>query len=264
MNVMKTCKHGRILYDDRDIWIGKSLAYYGEFSEQEVRLFEAVVRPGDDVFDVGANIGVFTIPLARMVGPEGSVVSIEPERMNYYTLCANVAINNLSQVVCWHYGVSDECGTMLVPDLDRNIEQNFGGLELAEIKDNIDGQMVSVIRLDQLGFNCRSVKLIKVDVEGMEERVLRGATRTIEKYRPFLYVENDRAEKSRGLISYIESLGYKTLDHKPPFWNPENFANKKIDIFKNVVSRNLFCHPQEIEIPFDPAAFDMSPLGDRS
>ena len=124
--------------------------------------------------------------------------------------------------------------------------------------------MVSVISLDRLVCNDRSFKLIKVDVEGMEERVLRGACKTIERDRPFLYVENDRKEKSQSLINYIESLSYRMWDHQPPFWNPENFLKKRKNIFKNLVSMNLFCHPRESEIPFDPATFEMSPVSKSS
>ncbi|HVS81102.1 MAG TPA: FkbM family methyltransferase [Pyrinomonadaceae bacterium] len=259
MNVLKTYKHGRILYDRNDIWIGKSLAYYGEYSEAEVRLFEVLVQPRAVVFDIGANIGVLTIPLARFVGPRGLVVAIEPERMNYYTLCANVALNNLPWVSCLRCCVSDETGIMVVPDLDRNTRQNFGGLELDRPLRNLSGQPIPVIRLDQFDL-AASLKLIKIDVEGMERRVLRGAAKIIKKYRPFLYVENDRDEKSQSLMNYIASLGYHMWDHLPPFWNPKNFAKRKKNIFGNLVSRNLFCHPDDQVLPFDPAMFDLLPV----
>jgi FkbM family methyltransferase len=256
MNVLKTYKHGRILYNRNDMWIGKSLAYYGEYSEAEVRLFKELVQPGAVVFDIGANIGVFTIPLAHLVGPAGLVVAIEPERMNYYTLCANVAINNLQSVVCLRYCVSDETGSMTVPDLDPNVRQNFGGLELDKPETSMGGYPISVIKLDQLDL-ASSLKLIKIDVEGMELQVLRGAAKTIEEHRPFLYVENDRLEKSSRLMSYIASLGYRMWDHFPPFWNPKNFAKKKKNIFANLASRNLFCHPKDQALPFDPAIFHL-------
>lgn len=258
MNVLKTYKHGRIIYNRYDIWIGKSLRYYGEYSEAEVRLFKALVHAGACVFDIGANIGVFTIPLAHLVGPAGLVVAIEPERMNYYTLCANVAVNNLQEVVCLRYCVSDKSGTMAVPDLDHNARQNFGGLELDKPNSRANGFPVPVVRLDHLEVT-KPVKLIKVDVEGMEERVLRGAARTIEKHRPFLYVENDRREKSESLRRYIASLGYRMWDHFPPFWNPQNFARKKRNIFGDLASQNLLCHPKDQALPLDPASFRLQP-----
>lgn len=258
MNLLKTYRYGRILYDTNDIWIGRSLAYYGEYSEAEVELFEALVQPGAVVLDVGANIGALTVPLARFVGPTGLIVAIEPERLNYYALCANVALNNLPWVICLQYCVSDQTGAIRVADLDRSIKQNFGGLELDQPQMSKNGNLTPLFKLDDLEIlSC--VKLIKIDVEGMEQRVLRGAVKTIERHRPFLYVENDREEKSQGLMDFIASRGYRMWHHQPPFWNPKNFAKKKKNIFGDLVSQNLFCHPVEQALAFDPAVFHMWP-----
>jgi FkbM family methyltransferase len=188
------------------------------------------------------------------------VVAIEPERMNYYTLCANVALNNLPQVTCLQNCVSDEPGVIYVPELDRSRKQNFGGLELGSLGENTCGNRVQVIRVDDLIRHNRPVRFMKIDVEGMEEKVLRGARQTIERDKPFLYIENDREEQSKSLLRLIQSMGYRVWDHKPPFWNPENHARKKRNIFPDLVSANIFCHPREIETPFDPATFCMSPL----
>jgi FkbM family methyltransferase len=217
-----------------------------------------LVQPGAVVLDIGANIGAFTVPLARLVGPGGLIVAIEPERSNYYALCANVALNNLPWVICLQYCVSDQTGMTRVPDLDRSISQNFAGLELDQPQTTGNGNLIPVFRLDDLDA-ASSVTLIKIDVEGMEQRVLQGAVRTIEKDRPFLYVENDREEKSERLMDFIASLGYRMWHHQPPFWNPENFAKKKKNIFADLVSQNLFCHPVEQALTFDPAVFHMWP-----
>src|SRR5262249_10294616 len=152
--------------------------------------------------------------------------AIEPERINYYMLRANVAINKLRQVICLRHCVSDKKGIITVPDLDRTVRQNFGGLALDDPTIPNCGSPVPIIRLDDLD-QVSSVSLIKIDVEGMEQKVLRGATQTIRKYRPFLYVENDRPEKSENLIRYISSLGYQIWHHLPPLWNPKNFAGRK-------------------------------------
>jgi FkbM family methyltransferase len=258
MNLLKTYRYGRILYDTNDIWIGKSLAYYGEYSEAEVHLFRELVQPGAVVLDIGANIGAITIPLARFVGPSGSIVAIEPERLNYYALCANVVLNNLPWVTCLQYCVSDQTGVIRVPDIDRSIKQNFAGLELDQPQISENGNPIPQFKLDDLEV-ASIVKLIKVDVEGMEQQVLQGAVKTIETYRPFLYVENDRKEKSQNLMSFIGSLGYRILHHHPPFWNPKNFARKTKNIFADLVSQNLFCHPVEQPLAFDPAVFHMWP-----
>ncbi|HKO96493.1 MAG TPA: FkbM family methyltransferase, partial [Pyrinomonadaceae bacterium] len=225
----------------------------------EVRLFQALVQPSAVVFDIGAHIGALTIPLARFVGPTGLVVAIEPERLNYYALCANVALNNLPWVICLQNCISDQTGVIRVADLDRSLEQNFAGLELDQPQVTENGNLIPLFKLDDLDV-ASSLTLIKIDVEGMEQRVLQGAVRTIEQYRPFLYVENDRKEKSQDLMDFIGSLGYRMWHHQPPFWNPENFAQKKTNIFPDLVSQNLFCHPVEQTLAFDPADFQLWPV----
>ena len=84
----------------------------------------------------------------------------------------------------------------------------------------------------------------------MEEEVLSGATTTIEKYRPVLYVENDRREKSPSLIRFIQSLGYRMWWHLPPLYNPANYLGNHENIFANMVSINLLCLPKERETEF--------------
>src|SRR5215204_3016879 len=86
---VKQCRHGRMMYNVNDQYIGRSLDLYGEYSEGEVDLFRQVLRPGDLALDVGANIGVHTVPMARLVGERGAVFAFEAQRTAYQTLCGN-------------------------------------------------------------------------------------------------------------------------------------------------------------------------------
>ena len=90
---LAACRHGTMLFNAGDIYIGASLAAYGEFSEGEVALFRQLLRPGMTALDVGANIGAFTLPMARLVGATGRVIAWEPQRIVVQTLCANLALN---------------------------------------------------------------------------------------------------------------------------------------------------------------------------
>jgi Methyltransferase FkbM domain len=76
-------------------------------------------------------------------------------------------------------------------------------------------------------------------VEGMELAVLRGAEQTIKKFRPVLYVENDRAEKSAELIQYLQSLGYVLYWHLPPLFHPDNTFQNRTNHFGGIVSINM-------------------------
>lgn len=77
---LKHCHHGWMLYNARDQFIGRSLDLYGEFSELECQVFAKLIRPGQTVYDVGANIGAHTLAFARLVGETenvfGNIVSV--------------------------------------------------------------------------------------------------------------------------------------------------------------------------------------------
>ena len=95
-NRLKACRHGWMLYNVNDIYIGRSLDLYGEYSEGEIALFRQFLRPGDVVVEIGAHIGTHTVFFAKTVGPTGVVFAFEPQRVVHQTLCANIALNSLS------------------------------------------------------------------------------------------------------------------------------------------------------------------------
>jgi hypothetical protein len=79
----------------------------------------------------------------------------------------------------------------------------------------------------------------------MEVEVLRGAQRTLDQYRPIMYLENDRDERSRELLGLTMDLGYKVYWHMPHLYNPANFYGEAEDIFPNIASINILCIPSE-------------------
>lgn len=235
-NRLKECRHGQMLYNINDIYIGRSLDVYGEYSEGEIELFKQIVQPGHVVVEVGANIGAHTVFLAKQVGKTGFVMAFEPQRIVFQTLCANVALNSLPNVHCLQNAVGAAPGMVKIPVLDYAQPNNFGGLALGgwEV-----GEQVVVVTLDS--FNLQRCNFIKMDVEGMEEQALRGAAQTIERLKPILYVENDKADKSQSLIRYIDSLGYNMYWHTPGYFNPNNFLQHPSDVFGNIISLNMLC-----------------------
>ncbi len=250
MNVIKQCKYGLMVYNRKDIWQGRSFEIYGEYSESEVKLFADVIKPGHCVLDVGANIGSHTLSFARIVGPQGLVVAFEPERNNFYTLCANVAVNNLRNVFCFQQAIGNEVGSINVPEIDYDKTDNFGGLELDHDYSKTTHYPVVLNTLDSITLG--DVNFIKVDVEGMELKVLKGAIATINQHKSLLYVENDRKDKAEELIGFIRNLGYEIYEHMPPLFNQNNYYEEKENVFGNVCSINLFCHRKEMECPVDP------------
>jgi hypothetical protein len=130
-NRVKTCRYGQMVFNANEFYIGRSLDLYGEFSEGEVELFRQVLQAGDVVIDVGANGGAHTLFFARHVGLRGGVLAFEPQRLPFQTLCANMALNHVTNVWCFPPAVGAAHGAIAAPALDPLARNNFGGLGLA-------------------------------------------------------------------------------------------------------------------------------------
>jgi FkbM family methyltransferase len=250
---LAACRHGVFWFNTADTYIGRSLETYGEFSELEVALLQQMVVPGSVVVEAGANIGALTVPLARAAGPTGRVIAFEPQRVVHQTLCTNIALNGLTHVDCRRAGVGAAPGMIRVPNLAVDRPENFGGVSL-----NLDAGRGSVAEDTALedtvpletvdGLGLESCRLLKVDVEGMELDVLRGAERTLRELRPLVYVENDRREQSPALIEHLLRAGYRLFWHLPPLFQSANFSGEGENLFPGVVSVNMVGVPAEFTV----------------
>jgi len=240
-NELAQCRGGLMLYNRNDTYIGASMRKYGEFSGEETALFRVIVQPGRTVLDVGANIGVHTVELSRLTGPAGVVHAFEPQRLIYQVLCANVALNSLANVFTHHAAAGSAGGSLLVPALDPGGRHNYGGVSLLG---SPRGERVPMLTIDSLDLG--DCQFIKLDVEGMETEALRGAEATIGRFRPILYVENDRQARSAELISVLFQYGYRLYWHLPPIYTANNFRSDTENIFGDKVSVNMICIPAEI------------------
>eukprot|EP00929_Paragymnodinium_shiwhaense_P065880 TRINITY_DN33001_c0_g1_i1.p1 TRINITY_DN33001_c0_g1~~TRINITY_DN33001_c0_g1_i1.p1 ORF type:complete len:443 (-),score=39.52 TRINITY_DN33001_c0_g1_i1:33-1361(-) len=171
----------------------------GTFEPGELSLLKALTGSGDTICDIGAHIGSYAIPLASHVGRKGVVHAIEPFRLVYQLLIANVAINGLSNVFGHNVALADvtERRKVLTPSLTQS--SNIGATRVFDQtpphfkKSNVlqyaEEEEVQVRTLDSL--ELQRVDLIKVDVEGALERVLKGAVETVSRHRPVFAVEHD-------------------------------------------------------------------------
>jgi len=238
---LTTC-HGPMLALAGDRYITRSLETYGEFSAGEWDLFAQIVKPGMTVVEVGANIGAHSVALARACSP-GPLYLFEPQQRVFQILCANLALNGVTNAIAYPEACSDEAGFVVVPPLDYGAELNFGGVSVEPDTEGARGLRVRATPLDALGLGA--CHLIKVDVEGFEAQVLRGAADTIRRLRPLLYVENDRREHQQEVISLIAAMGYRLYWHAPPLFRPNNFNGFPENIFGRIVSVNMLCVPDE-------------------
>lgn len=238
-----TGRHGKFSYYERDRYIGYGLGRYGEYSEAEVELLCSLVQSGSIVIEVGANIGSITVPLAKRVGENGAVYAIEAQPENYRLLARNIHDNGLKWVQSSCVACGDKTSEANIPALSEldDDNQNYGGVAVG-----VGTTAISIGLLDEILRDVSYVDLIKIDVEGMEAEVLRGASRIL-KCRPLLYVENDRTDKAAELMTLIRSSGYRTYDHRPPiFNNPANHRGETVaEADRNLASFNVLCVPEE-------------------
>lgn len=235
-------RHGWLLINRHDNILGTSIATYGEWSEHEVTLFAQLLEPGGVVIEAGGNIGAHTLPLAKQVGKQGRIYSFEPQRLVFQTLCANMALNSLTNVECFQAAVSDVEGSLPIPDINYEVENNFGGIRIERFTQGIEVPQVTIDGFLKL----QKLALIKADIEGMEHKLLTGARETIHRFRPALYLENDLGTPScEPLIAQVMEMGYACHWHIPRLFNPDNFARNPDNIFRTMASFNMLCLPEE-------------------
>lgn len=150
----------------------------GERFVGERRLLRRLVRRGQSVADVGANIGYYALLFAQAVGPAGRVACIEPEPENLAELRRNIERNRLTQAEVFPVAVGATAGTVSLR----------AGINGSVMEDGSGEILVPLRPLDEL-LAGRPVDFMKIDVEGYEGQVLDGAARLLEELRPTLFVE---------------------------------------------------------------------------
>ena len=225
---------GKCAFFDKDFYIGRSLAHYGEFSPDETEFVIALAaKAGKDklVLDIGANIGA----ISQALEFSGfTVEAFEPQPEVHALLQRNMKgrAHNLA--------LGSKAGVTVMPNLRYDEVNNFGGISIGTSSRSRGSIEVKVATLDS--FDFQNVGLMKIDVEGFEEQVLRGAVETIKRCNPVLYVEDDRVEKRAALHKFLQELGYRFQLHNPPLFRAKNFFSKAENIWdRNIVSHNLVC-----------------------
>jgi FkbM family methyltransferase len=244
-------RHGWMLANPNDTYLGQAILEYGECCENEVGFLLRLIalRPGD-VVEVGTNIGTHTVPMAKALAAQGRrLIAFEPQPFIFQNLCANVALNGLSNVTAWPFACGDREATVYFSNPNYLAGDNFGGIEMKA--ERAPGRVaVPCRRLDEV-IDLESIALIKIDVEGFELRALQGAEATLDRHRPLLYVENDRIAESPALVEWLWSKQYRLWWHTPLLFNADNFFGNRNDLYGKIGSFNMLCVPREQGVPVE-------------
>lgn len=213
----------RLLPQGGGYGVGYQLLNRGAFDLEEVAtaktlLLERRQHHGDGVVavDLGANVGVHSVEWGALMTGWGRVIACEPQRMLYYALAGNVALNGLFNVDVRRVAVGATEGEIGVPVPDYAADGSYGSLELRKRKETefigqtIDYEngleTVPLITVDGLGLE--RCDLLKIDVEGMEEEGVSGALGTISRCKPVLIIEVIKSDRAR-LMNRLVDLGYQ-------------------------------------------------------
>ncbi|MGA1860156.1 FkbM family methyltransferase [Azospirillum sp. 11R-A] len=228
-------KTGRFLLFDTIDGITGHLRRDGQWEPVTQMVAKALVHIGDGggtIVDGGANVGAFTIPMALAFRDSHRVVSFEVQRPLYHLLCGSVALNGLDTVLVHNLALGERMDMIGIPIPDYSNDRNLGALSLdpevrrarREVGMGCDTDLpearmgqASMARLDDFGIG--DLALLKLDVEGMELPVLKGAAETLKRsgYPPVLFelwdaeaIPGIRASQE-ALLSYLQGLGYELL-----------------------------------------------------
>jgi FkbM family methyltransferase len=167
--------------------------------------------PGGTALDIGANLGEWTVPLARAVGTTGRVIAVEPNPAIAAALSRTLAINNLTQTQVLDLAVSDRRGSA---ELVLN-PASSGESRLGTSTESRSSVTVQTHRLDDLvaKHGVNRLDLVKIDVEGHERQVLEGATATLRRFRPAVVIESghETGDDRRTVASLFKALEYELV-----------------------------------------------------
>jgi FkbM family methyltransferase len=182
-----TTRYGDLFDADLSSFLEWQLWAFGGYEEHFAELFRCLVSSGDRCIDVGANVGVHTVRLAKLVGAAGEVIAIEPDAGVAERNRRNIMLNDLANARVLNAAASDQAGHMRLYRPDPSDTNRARASLLRHSYLTGDTATVPVLTIDEI---CDGrVTLIKIDVEGHEAAVLRGAAAVVASYAPSIIFE---------------------------------------------------------------------------
>ena len=199
--IYKVGKHVTMRLDIDDI-LERHL-FFGSFEYIQKKIIIGFLHPGGTFLDIGANLGYYSLLASEKLGPSGKIMAFEPNPIIFRRLKENIQINKISMIEAFNFALSDSEGEAFL------FTPEVGSHGLSSIKDQVCGKStkhcIKTKRLDDILPNdIGKIDCIKMDVEGAELPVLRGAERIIKAFKPNMVLEINREAQSK--------FGYSPLD----------------------------------------------------
>jgi tetratricopeptide (TPR) repeat protein len=224
---------GIVQYFPDQPYVGESIREYGEYLRAQTYLLLRLVTPGAFVMEVGSGIGAHVLALAPAVGAAGHFFLYEPRPVPQQVLRQNLAVNGVGNVTI----MKRTLGGVRQGDVGEGIS----AAPLPEDASELAQETIDDLRLDRLDW----LKIAEGDAIG----VLAGASATIWRLRPKVFVAVADEGGLRPVTSRLQDFGYQCWKTTTPYFNPENFNRRDADIFRGGVAHAVLAIPEEVEAP---------------
>lgn len=205
----------RLYIDD---WIQANMYFLGYYEQEEIALLSQKLTPNGVFIDIGANVGFYSLNLAKKISDQGKVIAFEPYSINYHRLQANIKLNQLHNIDAYPFAIGNSN-----KELNLYVEQNsknLGGISKIKASNSNEIQ-VEQKSLDNfiLPLGLNQIDCIKIDIEGAEFEALQGMKQTLIQFKPCLLIEISPTiiaktnHQPEDIYKFLAELGYKNT-HK--------------------------------------------------
>lgn len=176
----------------------------GRYEKGLVSFFRRRIGEGAIVFDVGAYIGYYTLLFSYLIGPKGKVIAFEPFSAHCERLLRNLKLNNITNVTVEQCALADKIGCEILYIPNASIKASLVR------QDGIKQEIIRTLTLDEYTTVNKLVPdMVKIDVEGAEERLIHGAQELLKNHNPLLVIEFNNEFDHDRVTDMLIKLGYK-------------------------------------------------------
>lgn len=173
---------------DKYDFVGRHIYITGEYETPTSRLFRELIQSGENILDIGANIGYFSLLSLSLVGPDGRVYAFEASPHIAAILKSNIVLNNIgSNFTLFELAVANKQGTLTFHEAQ---DDHLGISSIRDLGDRTRSSIVvPAIPIDKIAHSLRTIKLIKLDIEGAELLALEGMVGLLQRDKPYVIFE---------------------------------------------------------------------------
>jgi FkbM family methyltransferase len=193
-------------------WIvgsGTNGCWLGTYESSQLRQFSAALNPGNVAYDIGANVGIYSLLASRRVGSAGYIYAFEPSERNLYFLRRHLILNRIENCLVIPAAVTEATGR-------RRFDSASWDPHMGRLSES-GGSTVQALSLDSFTYSDQIVRpptLMKIDVEGAELEVLRGGMRILEEHRPSIFLETHGDSLHSECKKFLGARGY-VIEEQP-------------------------------------------------